>query len=45
MSTTIKTSKRRKNPHHVANNVPRSRKRKINNGLKCFRDESIQAKD
>jgi len=32
-----KTSKRRKNPYHVENNVPRTRVRKIKNGLKCFR--------
>lgn len=39
MKSNYNPSKRRKNPHHVANNVPRSRKRKIINGLKCFRDD------
>jgi len=34
---TVKTSKRRKNPHHVGNNIPRTKIRQIKGGLKIFR--------
>lgn len=31
------TRNRRKNPHHTANNTPRSKKRDVPRGLKIFR--------
>ena len=32
-----KYASKRRNPHHVGINIPRSRIRNIKNGLKCFR--------
>jgi hypothetical protein len=39
MEVKVIKKRNKKHPHHVGNNIPKSRKRVIKGGLKVFRDK------